>query len=282
MSEIPSKLLLYPQNLLFPEKAEKIFSFSKIVVLKLSKTSGILESIYKGNLPFWKEKVEFLEFRDDVRLDWDQIAREVDSIEEWGLNFRTPENLKYFSQFKETLEDSLEGLFPGLNRKKRKKAEEEFKLKKSLILLSLAEKLDFRLYEIKKSLREVEEKYNQVFEEKIIGEDETFERIIDVKDPLAEYISEELSNLRLRISAWKIIGKYLNWQLVSPLNNLLITEREILEDWKEDFSFEKIASKDSKIEVYKFKASIFTLLGISESSFSKNYLSETGVVILNP
>ncbi len=282
MSEIPSKLLLYPQNLLFPEKAEKIFSYiSQIVILKLPKTSEILESIYKERFPHWKEKIEFLEFRDEHGLDWNQIAREVDSIEEWGLNFRTPENLKYFSQFRETLEESLEGLFPTLNKKEKKEAEEKIRIRKSIVLLSLAEKLDFRLYEIKKSLREVEEKYNQVFEEKIIGEDETFKRIINIKDPLTEYVSEELPNLKLRISAWKIIAKHLNWSSVHPLNGLLITEKELLENWKEDFPFKKIVSKEEKIEVYKFRASISALFGISEKEFPENYFPETGVVIIS-
>lgn len=285
MSEIPSRLLLYPQNLLFPEKAEKIFSLvSKIAILKLSKTFNIMEDIYKDSPLSWKERITFLELKEEVKVNWDQIEKEVDTIEEWGLNFRTPENLKYFSQFKETLEESLEGLFPTLKKKEnREKAEEELKIRKALILLSLAEKLDFRLYELERSLKEMEKKYNQIFEEKIIGEDKTFEKILDIKEPLSSYLSEEgLPNLNLRIFAWKIIGKYLNWKLVEPLNGLLITEKDLLEEWKEKFSFEKEKIQKEKSEIYRFKKSIFELLDISEIPSLRPYSSETVVVFLQP
>ncbi len=285
MSEIPSRLLLYPQNLFFPEKAEKIFSLvSKIAVLKLSKTYNIMEDVYKDSPLSWKEKVTFLELKEEVKVNWDQIEKEVDTIEEWGLNFRTPENLKYFSQFKETLEESLEGLFPNLRKKEeREKTEEESKIRKALILLSLAEKLDFRLYELERSLKEMEKKYNQIFEEKIIGEDKTFEKILDIKEPLSSYLSEEgLPNLNLRIFAWKIIGKYLDWDLVAPLEGLLITEKELLEEWKEKFPFEDKNLKIEKLEVYNFKVPFFEILEVSETPPLKSYPSETKVLFLNP
>ena len=105
----PQKLLLYPQSFLSPEKAIKVLPLvSKIVFLKLSKTEELMENIYKDLPISWKEKIIFLEFKKEIKVDWNQLNREVDIIEEWGLNFRTPEILKYFSQFKETLEDSLE------------------------------------------------------------------------------------------------------------------------------------------------------------------------------
>jgi len=283
MSEFPSKLLLYPQSLIFPEKAIKVFFLiSNLVVLKLPKTLNITKEIYQDSVLPWQEKIIFLELKDEVKINWDQIDKEVDLIEEWGFNFRTPENLKYFSQFKETLEESLEGLFPSFNEKeKEEKSKEEFKVRRALILLSLAEKLDFRLYEVEKSLKEMEKKYNQFFEEKIIGEDETFERIFHIENPLGGYLSKELPNLKLRVSAWKIIGKYLNWESVHPLNNLLITEKELLEDWKDRFSFEKKREED-KAEFYSFKASIFDLIGISIINSLKTYSSETGVLFLSP
>jgi len=282
MSEFPSKLLLYPQSLIFPEKAIKVFPLiSNLIVLKLPKTLNIMKEIYQDSVLPWQEKIIFLELKDGVKINWDQIDKEVDLIEEWGFNFRTPENLKYFSQFKETLEESLEGLSLSFNKKeKEEKFEEEFKVRRALILLSLAEKLDFRLYEVEKSLKEMEKKYNQFFEEKIIGEDETFERLLNIGPSLTEYLSEEgLPNLKLRIFAWKTIAKYLNWNSVLPLSDLLITERELLEEWKEKFSFEK--EKVKEMEIYKFKTSIFELLEISEIESSKLYSSETGVVFLN-
>ena len=281
MTDLPQKLLLYPQSFLSPEKVVKVFPLvSKIVFLKLSKTEDLIENIYKDLPIFWKEKITFLEFKKEIKIDWNQLSREVDVIEEWGLNFRTPETLKYFSQFKETLEDSLENIYPSFN-KKEEKTKEETEIKRALILLCLAEKLDYRLYEIEKSLKEMENRYNQIFEEKIIGEDETFEKILDIKEPLTNYLfEEELPNLNLRIFAWKLIGKYLDWESLYPLNDLLITEKKLLEDWKEKFIFEKEKFLNEEMEFYKFKASLSEILEIPENNFLK-VSSETGVLFLS-
>jgi hypothetical protein len=281
MTDLLQKLLLYPQSFLSPEKVVKVFPLvSKIVFLKLSKTEDLIENIYKDLPISWKEKVTFLEFKKEIKIDWNQLSREVDVIEEWGLNFRTPETLKYFSQFKETFEDSLENIYSSFN-KKEEKTKEETEIKRALILLCLAEKLDYRLYEIEKSLKEMENRYNQIFEEKIIGEDETFEKILDIKEPLTNYLfEEELPNLNLRIFAWKLIGKYLDWESLYPLNDLLITEKKLLEDWKEKFIFEKEKFLNEEMEFYKFKASLSEILEIPENNFLKAS-SETGVWFLS-
>ena len=283
MSTFPSELLLYPQTFLAPEKIVKIFPIiSKIIIIKLPKTFNILENIYKELTIPWKEKINFLEFRENIRIDWNEISKEIDVIEEWGLNFRTPENLKYFSQFKEILEESLEGIFPLNNSEKnRNKFYKELEIKRALIVLSLAESLDFKMYEVEKSLKEMEEKYSQMFEEKIIGEDFTFEKILKIEEPIISSSEEVLPNLSLRISAWKIIGKYLNWDSIPSLNNLLITEKELLDEWKEKFTFEKINLQSKEIEFYKFKASLFKILEISEDSSTKFSSPETGIVFLN-
>ena len=283
MSTFPSELLLYPQTFLAPEKIVKIFPIiSKIIIIKLPKTLNILENIYKELTIPWKEKINFLEFRENIRIDWNEISKEIDVIEEWGLNFRTPENLKYFSQFKEILEESLEGIFPLNNSEKnRNKFYKELEIKRALIILSLAESLDFKMYEVEKSLKEMEEKYSQMFEEKIIGEDFTFEKILKIEEPIISSSEGVLPNLSLRIFAWKIIGKYLNWDSISSLNNLLITEKELLDEWKEKFTFEKIDLQSKDIEFYKFKASLFKILEISEDSSTKFSSPETGIVFLN-
>jgi len=283
MSAFPSELLLYPQTFLAPEKIVKIFPIiSKIIIIKLPKTLNILENIYKELTIPWKEKINFLEFQENIRINWNEISREIDVIEEWGLNFRTPENLKYFSQFKEILEESLEGIFPLNNSEKnRNKFYKELEIKRALIILSLAESLDFKMYEVEKSLKEMEEKYSQMFEEKIIGEDFTFEKILKIEEPIISSSEEVLPNLSLRISAWKIIGKYLNWDSIPSLNNLLITEKELLDEWKEKFTFEKIDLQSKDIEFYKFKASLFKILEISEDSSTKFSSPETGIVFLN-
>ena len=283
MSTFPSEFLLYPQTFLAPEKIVKIFPIiSKIIIIKLPKTFNILENIYKELTIPWKEKINFLEFRENIRIDWNEISKEIDVIEEWGLNFRTPENLKYFSQFKEILEESLEGIFPINNSEKnRNKFYKELEIKRALIILSLAESLDFKIYEVEKSLKEMEEKYTQMFEEKIIGEDYTFEKILKIEEPIISSSEEVLPNLSLRISAWKIIGEYLNWDFIPSLNNLLITEKELLDEWKEKFTFEKINLQSKEIEFYKFKASLFKILEISEDSSTKFSSPETGIVFLN-
>ena len=283
MSTFPSELLLYPQTFLAPEKIVKIFPIiSKIIIIKLPKTFNILENIYKELTVPWKEKINFLEFRENIKIDWNEISREIDVIEEWRLNFRTPENLKYFSQFKEILEESLEGIFPLNNlEKNRNKFYKELEIKRALIILSLAESLDFKIYEVEKSLKEMEEKYSQMFEEKIIGEDFTFEKILKIEEPIISSSEEVLPNLNFRIFAWKIIGKYLNWDSIPSLNNLLITEKELLDEWKEKFTFEKIDLQSKDIEFYKFKASLFKILEISEDSSTKFSSPETGIVFLN-
>jgi hypothetical protein len=282
MVDLPQKLLLYPQSFLSPEKVVKVLPLvSKIVFLKLSKTEELIENIYKDLPISWKEKITFLEFKKEIKIDWNLLNREVDVIEEWGLNFRTPETLKYFSQFKETLEDSLESIYPSFNKKEEKNTEKEFEIKRALILLCLAEKLDFRLYEVEKSLKEMENRYHQVFEEKIIGEDETFERILDLKEPLTSYLfEEELPNLNLRIFAWKLIGNHLDWESLYPLSNLLITEEKLLENWREKFTFEKEKFLNEEMEFYKFKASLSEILEIPENNFLK-VSSETGVLFLS-
>lgn len=282
MSFFPSELLLYPQTFLFPDKAKLILSqVSKLIFLKLPKTEEILEKVYK-DLDFpWKEKIFFLEFKSDLSIDWDRILKEVISIEEWGLNFRTPENLKYFSHFREVVEDTLEEIFPTLKEKKR--YVEQVEIRRALIVLILAERLDYSLYELDKSLKDIEQQLDQIFEEKIIGEDYTFEKSLETEFEEILKISfsqEELPNLSLRISSWKILGKYINWNEWKSLNSLLITEKDIIEDWKEKFSFEKEKTPIENFEIYNFKNSIFDLLGFSEKN-SLNISSETRVILLN-
>ncbi len=282
MSFFPSELLLYPQTFLFPDKAKLILSqVSKLILLKLPKTREILEKVYK-DLDFpWKEKIFFLEFKSDLSIDWDRILKEVISIEEWGLNFRTPENLKYFSHFREVVEDTLEEIFPTLKEKKR--YVEQVEIRRALIVLILAERLDYSLYELDKSLKDIEQQLDQIFEEKIIGEDYTFEKSLETEFEEILKISfsqEELPNLSLRISSWKILGKYINWNEWKSLNSLLITEKDIIEDWKEKFSFEKEKTPIENFEIYNFKNSIFDLLGFSEKN-SLNISSETRVILLN-
>lgn len=283
MSNFPSELLLYPQTFLFPDKAKLILPhISKLIFLKLPKTEEILEKIYK-DLDFpWKEKISFLEFKRDLNINWDQILNEVKSIEEWGLNFRTPENLKYFSHFREAVEETLEEIFPTVKKKKRDV--EQADLKRSLIILILAERLDYSLYELDKSLEEIDQQLSQIFEEKIIGEDHTFEKTLTTEFEEILKISfsqEELPNLLLRISSWKTLGNYIDWDKWKALNSLLITEREIIEDWKEKFSFEKEKVEIEKLEIYNFKKPFVDLLGFSENFSSNIYFSETRVIFLN-
>ncbi len=283
MSSLPSKVLLYPQTFLFPDKVKLILShISRLIFLKLPKTEEILEKMYKDLNFSWKEKISFLEFKKDLNIDWHQIEKEVKSIEEWGLNFRTPENLKYFSHFRELVEDTLEEIF--INLKKKELEVEQINFKRSLIILILGERLDYSLYELDKSLESMEQRLNQIFEERIIGEDYTFERTIDIDFEGISKISfsqEELSNLSLRIFSWKILGNYLDWSKWVGLNSLLITEKDIIENWKEKFYFEKEKTSIKKLEIYNFKNSLFDLLGFSPSFSSNISPSETKVIFLN-
>lgn len=288
MLSFPSKVLLYPQTLLSYEIMDKVLSLisknliSKLVIIKLSRTLEVMDELYKELSSPWKKMIEFLEVKKELKINWEEVEKEVRAIQEWGLNFRTPENLKYFFQFKNIVEDSLEELIFSFKKEivKKENYEEKIKIKKALIILNLAENFDFNLLEVKKSLQEIEKKYHQVFEEKIIGEDETFERLENIKELLEiSFDTQELPNLNLRIFAWKLLSKYLDWDSVFPLNNILITEKSLLDEWKEKFPFEE-KFLEEKIKFYSFKIPIFEILGIPEFSFSKSF-SDTGVFFLS-
>ncbi len=272
------RALLYPQTFLLPDFGKIILPYlSSIIVFQLPSTSEIWEKFY-NNFPIsWQEKLKFLTLKKDLSIDWEQLKKERKTLEEWGLNFRTPENLKYFSQFKEVLEESLETLLPTIKGVKNT-SKQEVEIKKALITLLLAEDLDTKLYEVYISLKEIDQKYNEIFKEKIIGEDLTFQKILDIYYPVSEpYIFfKNLSGLFSRINAWKTVGKYLEWGIYPNLSNLVITDIELLERWKDKFEF-KEENISKEIKFYKFKASLFQILEIPLNT-SKS--QETGVILV--
>ncbi len=273
------KVLLYPQTFLFPHLFEKVYDFLDfITILGLPSTLKIWETLYVDfDLP-WKEKLRILSLKDDVILDWEELQKDKESLKEWGLNFRTPENLRYFSQFKEVLEDSLESLLPNIKVVK-KVSKEEAEIKRALITLLLAEDLDMRSYELYLSLKSFNEKYEKILNEKIIGEDLTFQRIFERYSPTVEpYLSfESLSGLNSRVNAWNTITKYLKWEDFSELKEILITEKELLENWMDKFEFKEERCSE-EVGLFRFKASMGELLNLPLKNFN---FQETGVIFIN-
>jgi hypothetical protein len=276
--------LLYPQTFLFPKLGAKIFPFvSQIVALQLPTTFEVWERFYQeSDLP-WQEKISFLTLKQDVSIDWETLKKEAKNLQEWGLNFRTPENLKYFSHFKEVLKEALEEISPVIKGIKKASPQEETKIKQALITLLLAEELDAKLWEIFASLEKVDKQYSQIFEEKIIGEDFTFEKVMDIKYPFFDpsLSFKNLSNLSSRIHAWKILVNHLNWASYRSLKSIIITDPALLGNWQEKYDFVKEKDlKEEKIEIYKFKTSLFQLLEIPSKSLQTYSQEEADVIFV--
>ncbi|MCS7278598.1 MAG: hypothetical protein NZ530_00880 [Thermodesulfobacteriaceae bacterium] len=262
-------VLLYPQTFLFPLKLKKIFTyFSQVLLLKLP--------ISDKRINFWKEnhlfsKIKYLEVNKITKEEEEILRKEIKLVQEWGLNFRTPETLKYLMQFRKVTEDPLEEYLSIIKKNKEsdRALEKLNQIKYALILLSLAEELDFSLYEVETSLEQVEKKLSEFFEEKVIGEDLTFERLISVKNFSEEEISSEtLSNLELRILSWKILIPHLNWMDFPFLKALLITEEDLIENWKETYDLKEETPVHPSIILYRFTSSLNDFLNLSKDIFS--------------
>lgn len=259
-------LLLYPQTFLDPKKGKKIFSYIKtLAVLKLPETEENWEFFYK-DLTEWREVVKFLEFKSDLKQEFDQILKEVKVIEEWGYNFRTAENLRYFSQFKELVEESLIKIIGEIKRKENRE-KRYLELKQALITLVLAEKLDLRTYEIEKELGDFERRYQETFKEKVIGEDFSFRPLEEIirlaHEPV--FLFKELSGLKTRKRAWRILGDLIEFSAVEKMEGLLITSEELFEEWRESYKGIFEGMKDNDIKILKIEISLEQLLGFSKS-----------------
>lgn len=257
-------LLLYPQTFLDPKKGKKIFPYIKtLVVLKLPETKENWEFFYR-DLTEWRERVKFLEFKADLKQEVDQILKEVKVLEEWGYNFRTAENLRYFSQFKELVEESLIRII-GEIKGKESREKRSLELKQALITLVLAEKLDLRTYEIEKEWIDFERRYQETFKEKVIGEDFSFRPLDEMIKIAHEPISlvEELPGLKARERAWRILGDSIEFSVMLKIEGLLVTSKELFEEWRENYKGVLEETKDSDIKILKIEISSEQLLGFS-------------------
>ncbi|QER42017.1 hypothetical protein F1847_04360 [Thermodesulfobacterium sp. TA1] len=259
-------LLLYPQTFLGLEEVEKIIKLvEKLLVLDLSITKENWFRFIKDHQNL-QQKVQFLSFKPDLGIDLEELKKEVSSLEEWGYNFRNLENLKYFSQFKEVLEESLKEIFYSIKGDKVLE-EEKVRIKSSIINLFLAEKLDVSMYEIKKELEKLEWQYHQVFKEKVIGEDFSFKPIEDLNYLISTSLSfpEKLPNLKQRIKAWQAIGPYIDFGSHLAFNGLVINSSELLELWQEKHEHLVKNEFEDGIKLYEFKTKVDDLLGFSVS-----------------
>jgi len=265
-----NSVLLYPQTLLLPEIAEELKNyFKKLIILKLPTTEEHISQFF-SNFEFF----EFLEIRGIDEKFEQEIKKEITNIETWGLFFRTPETLKYFAQYKEVLQDSLEQIIPYLKKAEVQKEgtlKKQIDFKQALLILCLAESLDSKLLDVKTGLKKIEKKYQEVIKEKIIGEElGKFSEIQNVMESSEDRF--QLLNLPLRISAWKKLFSYLNPQELKENSQVLITERTLLQDWIEDFEIIKEEKLSDFLRVFFLKASIPQLLKVKQNSggFSEN------------
>ncbi|HBT03417.1 MAG TPA: hypothetical protein DEA54_01215 [Thermodesulfobacterium commune] len=256
------QVLLYPQTFLGRKHLEKIIGLiEKLLVLDLGTTQENWLKFYHEKTDL-KEKVVFLGFKPDLEIDLEEVKKEVKSLEEWGYNFRTPENLRYFSQFKDVFENSLEDLLSAIKGGQRLK-EDKFIIKSQIITLILAEKLDVSNYEIRVDLESLELKYQEVFKEKIVGEDFSFKPLEELNRLISSSVElqESLPNLEQRIKAWQTLGPYIDFSHASGLDGLIITSSELLESWQEKHTYS--VKDEGKFQVYEFKTKIEDLLGFS-------------------
>lgn len=261
--------LLYPQTFLFPTIAQKIFSlFSKILILKTPVTLEILDNTLKDTFPFWKEKIEFVFPNLGQKIDVEILKKEIQILEEWGLNFRTPENLKYFMQFKQTLEESLSGIFPKPeSQNKKENFKEWIEIKRALVILILAEKLDFSLYEIEKSLEILDRKYLEFFEKEILKKEIDFKILPEIRYIENIYFpSYILYHLKHRVSAWKVLFPYLN--LPKNLNTLIITEESLIDKWEEKYKILKTEKIKENIKFYQISEPLSVLLEANNRDYN--------------
>lgn len=264
-------VLLYPQTFLSPIKLDKAFQyFSQIITLKLPVTEK--HTTFWRKTPFFS-KIKHLEIKKIKKEEEELLKKEINILQEWALNFRTPETLKYLMQFKRVTEDSLEEYLSIFKKNSsiNTESEELKQIKRALILLSLAEELDFSLYEIENSLKQMEKKFYELFEEKIVGEDLTFEKLLTVEAPFkGASFSENLVNLDLRVFSWKVLTPYLNWEKFPYLKALLVTEENLIETWKETLEILEETLINPELMAYQFNISFNEILGIPKeiSSFS--------------
>ncbi|WP_022855514.1 hypothetical protein [Thermodesulfobacterium thermophilum] len=256
------QVLLYPQTFLGVEQVEKVITLiERLLVLDLGTTKENWLKFYHEKTDL-KEKVVFLGFKPDLEIDLEEVKKEVAHLEEWGANFRTPENLRYFSQFRDVFENFLEDLLYAIKGVKTLQ-EDKFMVKSQIITLMLAEKLDVSTYEIKVDLESLELKYQEVFKEKIVGEDFSFKPLEELNRLVLSSIEvqESLLNLEQRIKAWQTLGPYIDFNHASGLDGLIITSSELLESWQEKHTYS--VKDEGKFQVYEFKTKIEDLLGFS-------------------
>ncbi len=254
------KVLLFPQTCFYCFFDENGLPFSKIYYLKL---------------PFFETKENDKLISIVPELPWEQelLKKEFQALCDWGLNFRTPEVLKYFLTFKDRVEGLVEETLPYVSLKPPKRDPLQ-SLKNAVFLLGLAEKFDREVKEIKQSLESLEEKYSHIFEEKIIGEDETFEELKEVKNLSEPFIDfKSLSFLKERLAAWKNLLPHIT---LPELSSILITEETLLEKFAEVFEVKEIEEKEN-FKIFSAEADIIQLISFekkSSSSFTTIYLKK--------
>ncbi|NPA39984.1 MAG: hypothetical protein GXO57_06045 [Thermodesulfobacteria bacterium] len=272
-----SAFLLFPQTLLFPEYEKSLEKISSsIVVLNLIYTESRWKALFSENL---LKRVKFLNLfkllEKSFPVDVEELKKELELVKNWGTSFRDPENLRYFSQFKDTLREVLESLTPSISLKVKPKVEN---IKPFLIALCLAEDFDFEASEVYLSVKNLKDRYQEVFKDKVIGEDLVFSPEEVPKGFLETDLSKvyafdffQVYGLNTRVSAWKKLFPKI--ELPFDKLGLLITDEALLENWEEEL---ELKEEETYFKLFKATNNLGSVLG-----FSKNTVLEVIFLKIN-
>ncbi|NPA40127.1 MAG: hypothetical protein GXO57_06775 [Thermodesulfobacteria bacterium] len=248
--------LLYPRTFVFNPRLEEILTqnFQRLFVVNLLSTQKRWKEFYSEEV---FDRLVFIDLISKLGIDQKELISQLENVKYWGISFRDPENLKYFSQFKNSLRDSMEEL--GLIFKnEEEKEEKDVSTFRAVLTLCLAEELDYELANIQKSLEVIDKRYKEVFEEKIIGEDPGYEKLIpstlDFSTGFFDFY--QTYNLEARINSWNVLAS----ELPTEINALFFMEEELLDEWEENFDLQ-VAEEFSWGKIYQINSSKSFKLG---------------------
>lgn len=239
-----SKALLYPQSIFYPYKSLRFLNFvERIYLIELPETkTNLIRQLKDEEL---STRIGFISLKEPFKVRAEELKILARELQDFGTYIRTPESLRYFYLHKDLFEETFANLF------KDKNPPESFE--RALLVLILAEKIDRDLWDVSCGLQEFSQNWRKILEEMIIfknlyEETETFfYKAIEEKDV------ERLWSLKNRLLALRELwGKFLWAEELQDMRTLLITERELLEDFSDGSTLieEQRLSNDVILRVY--------------------------------
>ncbi len=204
-------ILLFPQTIPYPSFIEKsLKKLDKFLVLQLPLTEEKWKTGYQELLP----KVEFLKFKKDKIRGEDFLKKHFYQLKEWALYLRDLENLKILEKYKD-LWRGPEGF--NFFKEDDPLSPEE----RAILVLMLAEDIDFNMSEAEKGIQTFEKKMEELFQKGLLIE-ESFNSLKHFQETT---LPGTLFNLSLRIKMWKILFPWIDFSFSTGVK-LLLTEKE--------------------------------------------------------